>query len=192
MAVVVGFSGAACSGKTTLVKDLVDIFSKDYKVKAITDIARNCSMDLSLEEIRSDQRLLYQFEKNILANYLLELENIGHDEYDLILTDRTFLDILLYAVTYMNYFDLIEFVTSLEHVLSLQSAYFDMTIIVSPLNIVDLDTFRSDDDVVLQEFHFDLLKTWAKSIAHEVIETKDHSARIEMCTKIIEDLLTTR
>jgi len=189
MTVTIGFSGAACSGKTTLVRELADVFSKDYKVKTITDVARKSSMGLSLDEIRSSSTLLYQYEKNILGNYILELENIGYKEYDLILTDRTFLDILLYVVTYMDYFSLIRFVNEFEHMLNQQTAYFDMTFIVSPLDMPILDTFRSSDDVALQDFHYNLLKTWAKSIPHEIIETKDLGARIEMCSKIIRDLL---
>ena len=190
MTVTVGFCGAACSGKTTLVNELVDIFEGDFKVKAITDIARKCSMGLSLDEIRSDPILLYQYEKNILGNYILEVENTNYMECDLILTDRTFLDILSYVITYMDYFRLIEFINEFEYVLNLQAAYFDLTVVLSPLDVSDFDPFRSDDDVALQNLHHNLLKTWAKSVPHEIIETKDFGARVEMCSKIIRDLLT--
>lgn len=125
MADIIGFSGPSGSGKTTLVSAVADKLKElGYRVGIISEVAREVFEKFSrkygfqsLREIRQSDMFM-AFQATIMKVQALKEHSL--QRYDIVLTDRTLYDNLLYTLFWFN-----PFKHSTEE-LDEYCAYFDM------------------------------------------------------------------
>lgn len=102
---LVGFSGCSCSGKSTTAKKVKKMLEqRGYKVYLVPEVAREILQNTNhnVSYYRKANRF-YRFEKNIMTTYIQEIKNACNSDVDIILTDRTMFDILVYVIQFGIY-----------------------------------------------------------------------------------------
>jgi len=177
---LVGFAGASCSGKTTLVEAVYkELKEQGYDVAIIKEVARwvferyfgkfGC-----LDVLRSDKDVYYRFQKKIFDEQLF-LENELERQYDIVLTDRTIFDNLLYTVTYCDITQIFRLFRTLPPI---GKKRYDLIFLCEPLKSADCgDGFRSQKDIELQRFHTLLLYNWIVDWDNVVVLTQGMDLR---------------
>ena len=162
---LVGFAGASCTGKTTLVNAVYEKLKKQrYNVAMLKEVARwvfeqYFSSYKSLDELREDKDAYYRFQKYVYGGQI-QLENELLYQYDIVLTDRTVFDNLLYTITYCDVRDIFKLFKTLP---AFGRERYDIIFLCMPVNAESCrDTFRSQNDVGLREYHTYLLYNWFK------------------------------
>jgi nicotinamide riboside kinase len=89
--VVIGVIGTHCVGKTTLVERLTELLKNEAKVHAIFEVVRKFPKE-SLGTLEAQRKIAEELEK--------ELQSAMKEDYELIITDRTFLDVAIYTLYY--------------------------------------------------------------------------------------------
>ena len=163
MSVLVGFSGASGSGKTTLVKALYERLKKDgYNVGIVNEVARivfNKYKDVfdwkSLDQIRNSEKVkLYQ---KLILTHQYQYEEKALREYDIVLTDRTLYDSLMYTLLHINDLHYLANYVSLFLKYKPKERY-DVVFLCSPVNSNLNDGFRTAVDIATQTLQHELLK----------------------------------
>jgi len=89
--VVIGISGSHCVGKTQLAKALGKIFENRTKVFVLYEIVRKFPKE-SLARLETQQKIADELKK--------EIDRALMKGYKIVITDRTFLDEIIYALYY--------------------------------------------------------------------------------------------
>jgi len=105
---VVGFSGAAGVGKTTLTEKLATYFTAEgYQVETVAEVAREVFRlytltggAKSLDDLRGDPENYLCFQKDVFEVMAAKEKRAATGEADLVLCDRTVYDNWLYALLY--------------------------------------------------------------------------------------------
>jgi len=160
---LVGFAGASCSGKTTLVNAVYkELKEQGYDVAMIKEVARwvfeqYFSSYKSLDELREDKEAYYRFQRYVYDEQI-QLENELLYQYDIVLTDRTIFDNLLYTITYCDVRDIFKLFKTLP---AFGRERYDIIFLCMPVNAESCrDAFRSQNDLKLRDFHTYLLLNW--------------------------------
>ncbi len=109
---LIGFSGASGSGKTTLVNLISEELKKEgHDVVVVDEIVRKVFTDYSktygfksLNEIRKSDRFV-EFQFQIFGSQYFT-EEILRKEYEVVITDRTIFDSIMYTVFWLDPFKL--------------------------------------------------------------------------------------
>ncbi len=161
---LIGFSGACNSGKTTLARVLAeelrgmgyDVALVEEVVREVFEIYRRCYGFESLEELRkSDKHFQFQFD---VLKAQIEKENVALNESEIVLSDRTVYDNLFYTVFWnsMDWKTLREYVSLFR---SLGNRRYDLVFLCRPLRNCEKDGFRDYDlnCVEIQDLVIELL-----------------------------------
>ncbi|HSV31614.1 MAG TPA: ATP-binding protein [Atribacteraceae bacterium] len=105
---VVGFSGAAGVGKTTLVNRLADYFDREgYQVATVPEVAREVfalyraiGEAQTLEELRAEPEMYLRYQADVCEVMIRREEQALASGAKLVLCDRTMVDNWLYALLY--------------------------------------------------------------------------------------------
>ncbi len=89
--VIIGISGSHCVGKTQLAKALEKIFEKRTKVFVVYEVVRKFPKE-SLARLETQQKIADELKK--------EIDKALMKGYKIVITDRTFLDEIIYALYY--------------------------------------------------------------------------------------------
>jgi len=171
---LVGFAGASCSGKTTLVNAVYkELKEQGYDVTIIKEVARWVFEKYfakfgSLDALRNDKETYYRFQRKILDEQLY-LEYELERQYDIVLTDRTIFDNLLYATTYC---DITQIFRLFKTIPLVDVCRYGIIFLCEPLFNADCnDGFRTPSDFNARFYHYALLRNW---IGHQknVIELR--------------------
>ena len=89
----IAFTGSHCTGKTTLLNDIINYCGQDIKINSITEVARKI-IDKGYplnQDANVDSYIHY-------INDQLNAEKVSMNECDLFISDRTLLDPVAYAI----------------------------------------------------------------------------------------------
>ncbi len=164
MPVLVGFCGAAGSGKTTLVRKTARLLSgRGYRVGVIEEIAREvfCEYEKrygvkNLMDIRNNPELLYGFQKSILSRQV-QKERQALASADIVLSDRTVWDALLYSIIWADWDTATRIATEFRSLV--KNPGYDIVFLTLAPERVEDDGFRTPDleNTRTEEF---LLSRW--------------------------------
>jgi len=147
---LIGFSGACNSGKTTLANALAEELRKrDYKVELVGEVVRDVFKEFQkkygfkdLKELR-ESRYHFQFQLEVLKTQI-ERENSALNRAEVVLSDRTIYDNLFYTIFWnsMDWRTLKEYVNVFR---SLGERRYDLIFFCRPLKNNSKDGFRDYD-----------------------------------------------
>jgi len=174
--VLIGFSGSSCSGKTSLVNRLYGILkSQGYDVAMINEVARwvfdryFCKYG-SLDELRKDSKAYLRFQQKVFDEQLFLETELSH-QYEIVLTDRTLFDNILYTIVYCDFKDVYHFFLSHSPI---DSGWYDIIFLCEPLVNEDCnDGFRSASDFHERFYHYKLLQNWIGRWSNVIVLSED-------------------
>jgi len=147
---LIGFSGACNSGKTTLANTLaMELMNRGYEVEIVGEVVRDVFRRFQkrygfkdLKELR-ESRHHFQFQLEILKTQI-EKENAAMDRAEIVLSDRTVYDNLFYTIFWnsMDWKTLKDYVNTFK---SLGERRYDLVFFCKPLNNNFKDGFRDHD-----------------------------------------------
>ncbi len=147
---LIGFSGACNSGKTTLANALAkELRKKGYNVELVGEVVREVFQKFQrlygfrdLKELR-ESRHHFKFQLEVLKTHV-EKENSALNRAEIVLSDRTIYDNLFYTIFWnsMDWKTLKEYVSIFK---SLGERRYDLIFFCKPLNNNVKDGFRDYD-----------------------------------------------
>lgn len=160
---LIGFAGPSCSGKTTVIRGVYEqLKSQGIRVTVINEVARwvferYFSGYGTLDRLRRDKWVLMQFQRKVYEEQIY-LEQVLSQQYDLVLTDRTLFDVLMYVVMYCDVRHIAAFAQSCAAV---GEEWYDKVFLFEPIEGANCnDGFRSKMDIGVRRWHFEMLKNW--------------------------------
>jgi len=147
----VALTGPACSGKSTLLRDLEQILKKrGYKVKVFHEIAR----DLIKE---SKHLQMHKLEIKLFRMYLRRYEQMK--DADIYLLDRDLPDVLFYTLLYDRNPDMILLAEEIESAIYRHHA--DVYLLLSPLeNWNSEGRLALESEIKIREWEFLFWRDW--------------------------------
>lgn len=187
---LIGFSGPSCSGKTTVIQKVYEqLRNQGIRVAMINEVARwvfdrYFSGYGTLDRLRRDKWALMQFQRKVYEEQIY-LEQVLCQQYDLVLTDRTLFDVLMYVVTYCDVRHIAMFAQSC---MAVGDEWYDKVFLFEPLEGVNCeDGFRSATDIGTRRVHFEMLKNWFGHWDRVVVVPADMSVE-ERVQLVIEQI----
>ena len=96
---IIGLSGRCCSGKTTFLEHFrLEHPEYGYVSECVRELLRNMRTDL--RTIREDPKTYWKFQKLVLDRYVKDVDR-AYQYSDVVITDRTLYDILIYSKLYL-------------------------------------------------------------------------------------------
>jgi len=93
---IIGITGRCCSGKTTFIEHLrLEKPEFGYVSESVRSVLRNMKTDLN--SIRNSPKEYYLFQKLILQKHTSDIKKLYSEGYEVIITDRTILDVKVYS-----------------------------------------------------------------------------------------------
>jgi len=190
---LIGFSGACNSGKTTLANALAEeLRKKGYNVELVGEVVRDVFQMFQrtygfrdLKELRESQHH-FRFQLEVLKTQI-ERENSALNRAEIVLSDRTIYDNLFYTIFWnsMDWKTLKEYVNIFR---SLGERRYDLIFFCKPLSNNSKDGFRDYDlsYVEIQDLAIRLLVD-----RENVVDVPDDSLenRILFCLEKLEEIL---
>ena len=190
---LIGFSGACNSGKTTLANALAEELRKrGYDVELIGEVVREVFKEFQnkygfkdLRDLReSSYHFRFQFE---VLKRQIERENSALDRADIVLSDRTIYDNLFYTIFWnsMDWKILKEYVKLFR---SMGERRYDLIFFCRPLSVNSKDGFR-DYDLNYVEIQDLVIRLLADRENVVDVPEADLNERVTFCLKNLEKLI---
>jgi len=133
---IVGITGAVCSGKTTLSRDLYKSLSRKYRVCLVAETVQSVVEELgvSLDEVRNSSSIL-EFQYEVLSKMISSENSARKTKADVILTDRTVYDWLYFFLKYCGKYTNRDFAVRCAELFHGASSHnrYDCLIVCEPL-----------------------------------------------------------
>ena len=153
----VALTGPACSGKSTLLRDLEKILSeRGYKVKVFDEIARN---------LIKEQKYLRQhdLEVKLFRLYLRRYQEMGKITADIFLLDRDLTDVFFYTLLYDRHPDMIFLADEIES--TIYRYHADVYLLLSPLeNWVSEGRLVLENSLEVREWELHFWRDWLRAL----------------------------
>ena len=194
---LIGFAGASCSGKTTLVNAVYkELKERGYDVTLIKEVARWVFEEYfrsynDLDELRLHKDTYCRFQRYI-CDEQMRLENELLYQYDIVLTDRTVFDNLLYAITYCDIRDVFKLFKTLP---AIGRERYDIIFLCMPVNAKTcMGGFRSQKDIEFRDFHSYILYNWIAEWDNALIlpSKMDLKERVHYVINVIQEHIDLR
>jgi len=147
----VALTGPACSGKSTLLRDLEKILSeRGYKVEVFDEIAR--------DYIKEKKHLrMHELETKLFRLYLRRYEQMK--DADIYLLDRDLPDVLFYTLLYDRCSEAIQLAEEIES--TIYKYHTDVYLLLSPLENWDSDgRLTLEGEIKIREWEFLFWRDW--------------------------------
>jgi len=179
MKMLIGFSGASCSGKTTTVKRVAEMLeNKGYNVGIVTEVARDIFPKYgykTLKELRNSEKIV-DFQREVIETQI-KSEKKMMERYEIVLTDRTTYDNLMFSIPIMYmYPDRMNEITE-----AFKPNTYDIIFLLEPLPPKD-DGFRTPDTNYQQFQHLILTQLLPK---YYFVPATNLTIRALECYKVI-------
>lgn len=151
----VALTGPACSGKSTLLRNLERILKeRGYKVKIFDEIARDF--------IKEKKHLqMHELETKLFRLYLRRYEQMKDAE--IYLLDRDLPDVLFYTLLYDRNPDMILLAEEIES--AIYSHHADVYLLLSPLEYWDSEgRLALESDIKIREWEFLFWRDWLRNL----------------------------
>ncbi len=190
---LIGFSGACNSGKTTLANALAEeLGRRGYEVELVGEVVRDVFRKFQmrhgfrdLKELR-ESRHHFQFQLEVLRAQV-ERENSAMSRAEIVLTDRTVYDNLFYTIFWnsMDWKILKEYVSLFR---SLGERRYDLIFFCEPLSNNERDGFR-DYDLSCVEIQDLVIRLLADRENVVIVPDGSLEFRLSFCLEKLRDYL---
>lgn len=184
---ILSLSGTQGSGKTTLLEELSKLGYNVIDRKSSRSVL--VDWNLTLSEIQSDPKLITKFQDEVLLRKYNDENKFQHTK-DIWLTDRSFIDLLVYTTTVLGHNkDYTKWLDSYVAQCTQYQQLYSTIFYISPLPIIVDDGVRNTSlpyNQLIDHGIHGYLKYVSSDILSEILTT-DHQERItQICTIIGE------
>lgn len=201
--IIIPFSGACLSGKTTTMHLLKDYLEKrEYSVRIIKEPIRDILdyLGLTIDDLRNDFSTFIKVQKEVILNRkTFEIDMASNYEEDFVFIDRSASDSFFYITYYPNKQNLTdEQLKSYEELLTMTIEYvkeskYDLLLDFKPLqNILekDVNEYRPQNISKTKQIEYEMISFYNKIFFNSLCLTVDLniSSTIEELKDILMDL----
>ena len=188
---IIAFSGAGGTGKTTLAKKVTEVlWKKGYDVGYVPETARIVlewfkdiyGDDITLAEIRSNYEMFMEFEEQLLELHFVK-ETRARRRHDIVVSDRTVYDPLIYTYITYGFVAVVELIKRVpKYVFDVDYDYIFMTHPFTYDEEILDDGVRTPDVKCIRKHHEFFNKTIGNVAHHVIVEDLDNRVKYVLNT----------
>lgn len=168
--IIIAFSGASYSGKTTTIEKLKSIYQDRLLIS--DEVIRDKNIDIA--ELRNDANKYLEFEIDVIQQKIdndIRLSKQAQIENKILFMDRSIYDSMTYFYLYLtpsklsneNLIKFSKFDTYLQKIANMYNNILNCIVLFKPLPIelkeIEQDQYRGNDLVYLQSVEYNFIKT---------------------------------